>query len=176
MQTTKASNRYAKALFEKAIEKNSTDQVLADLKLILTHLNEETALVSLVKNPIIKKNIKTTIFKKAFGSKINGITMDFLRLVIAKSRENFLLDMIKKYINLYNQHNNIRVAQIISAQPLSLELKESIKQKINNGGSVELKEKIDKSLLGGFIIKTGDLQYDASVKKKINNAKRAFKL
>ena len=166
MQTTKASNRYAKALFEKAIEKNSTDQVLADLKLILTSINEEAGLVDLVKNPTIKKNIKTTIFKKAFGSKINGITMDFLSLVISKGRESFLLDMIKKYINLYNQQNNIRVA----------ELKESIKQKINNGGRVQLNEKIDKSLLGGFIIKTGDLQYDASVKKKINNAKRAFKL
>ena len=116
------------------------------------------------------------LFELTIGSKINGITMDFLSLVIAKSRENFLLDMIKKYINLYNQHNNIRVAQIISAQPLSAELKESIKQKINNKGSVELNEKIDKSLLGGFIIKTGDLQYDASVKKKINNAKRSFKL
>ena len=131
MQTTKASNRYAKALFEKAIEKNSTDQVLADLKLILTNINEEAGLVDLVKNPTIKKNIKTTIFKKAFGSKINGITMDFLSLVISKGRESFLLDMIKKYINLYNQQNNIRVAQIISAQPLSAELKESIKQKIN---------------------------------------------
>ena len=56
------------------------------------------------------------------------------------------------------------------------DLKTKIKEKINNAGSVYIEEKIDKNLLGGFIIKTGDLQYDASVRKKINNAKRAFKL
>jgi F-type H+-transporting ATPase subunit delta len=173
---TKTSNRYAKALFEKAIEKSSIDQVLVDLKLILNSINEEAGLVKLIKNPTITKNIKTTIFEKAFESKINRITMDFLSLVIAKSRESFLSDIIKKYIHLYNRHNNISVAQIISAQPLSEVLKEIIKQKINTGDSVQLDEKIDKSLLGGFIIKIGDLRYDASVRKKISNAKRAFKL
>ena len=54
--------------------------------------------------------------------------------------------------------------------------KKKIKEKLNSGGSVHVEEKTDKSLLGGFIIKTGDLQYDASIRKKINNAKRAFKL
>ena len=51
-----------------------------------------------------------------------------------------------------------------------------MKQKVSPTGQVKLKESIDKNLLGGFIINSGDLQYDASVRKKINNVKRAFKL
>jgi len=176
MQITKASNRYAQALFEIAIENSIMDEVMGDLKLISETIQNEIDLVDLIKNPTINKTTKKTIFEKIFKNKTSETTMNFLSLVIRKNREVYLLDIINKYYDLYNQHHNIVVAHIISAQPMGEPLKSKIKEKLNNGGSVHVEEKIDKSLLGGFIIKTGDLQYDASVRKKINNAKRAFKL
>ena len=176
MQTTKASNRYAQALFKIAIENDSTGEVLDDLKMISETINNEIALVDLIKNPTINKNTKKKIFEKIFGAKINTTTMRFLSLVLGKNREVYLLDIIKKYRDLYNQHNNIAVLQIISASPMDDVVKNKIKEKINIAGTVHIEEKIDPSLLGGFIIKTGDLQYDASIRKKINNAKLAFKL
>ena len=59
---------------------------------------------------------------------------------------------------------------------LADDLINTIKDKLSVMGRVTLKEKRDEKLLGGFIIKIGDLQYDSSVKKQINNVKRAFKL
>jgi F-type H+-transporting ATPase subunit delta len=176
MQTTKASNRYAQALFEIAIENSILDEVMGDLKLISGTIQDEIDLIDLIKNPTINKSTKKTIFEKIFIKKVNKSTMNFLSLVIGKNREAYLLDMINKYQDLYNEHYNIVVAHIISAEPMDEALKNKIKAKINIGGSVHIEEKIDKSLLGGFIIKTGDLQYDASIRKKIKNAKRAFKL
>lgn len=176
MQTTKASSRYAQALFEIAIENSILDEVMGNLKFIAETIQSEIGLVELIKNPTINKSTKKIIFEKIFKNKTNKTTMNFLWLVIGKNREVYLLDIINKYCDLYNQHNNIVVAQIISAEPVDESLKHKIKEKINIGGNVHVEEKIDKSLLGGFIIKTGDLQYDASIRKKINNAKRAFKL
>ena len=176
MQTTKASNRYAQALFDIATENGSVNDVLGDLKMIAETFNKEPDLVRLVKNPTIKKNTKEIIFENIFATKTHRITMNFLSLVVAKNREVYLLDIIRKYATLYHHYNKITVAQVISAEPLSESIKNNIKQKISATGKVQLEEKIDKSLLGGFIIKTGDLQYDASIRKKINNAKRAFKL
>tara|TARA_B100000965_G_C19529172_1_gene730275 strand:+ start:378 stop:908 length:531 start_codon:yes stop_codon:yes gene_type:complete len=176
MQITKASNRYAQALFEIAIENNIMQEVMVDLKLVSEMIQNEIELADLIKNPTINKTTKKTIFEKIFSNKTHKTTINFLSMVVGKNREIYLLDIINKYHDLYNRYNNIVVAHIISAEPIGESLKNKIKEKINNGGSVHIEEKIDKSLLGGFIIKTGDLQYDASIRKKINNAKRAFKL
>ena len=117
------------------------------------------------------------MFKKLFVDKINKTTGRFLSLIIKKRRESFLLDIIEKYQQTYNIHHNISVVEIISAKALSDETKESIKQKMSlQRGVVELKQRIDPNLIGGFIIKRGDFQYDTSIRRKLNNAKRAFKL
>ncbi|MBF25030.1 MAG: ATP synthase F1 subunit delta [Flavobacteriales bacterium] len=177
MQRTSASIRYAKALFLLALENNSSKDVLLDLKSVLEIIHTDNQLVNFINNPTIRSSVKVQLFKKLFTKKIKPITMNFLSLVINKGREVFLSDIINKYEAIFNKHNNISVVQVISSEPLSDSLKQSIKEKVSfNGGEVKLKEKINKSLLGGFIIKRGDLQYDASIKKKLSNAKRAFKL
>ena len=177
MQKTTASIRYAKALFQLTLDENKSADVLADLKKISKLIDSEEQLINLLTNPTIKQNTKEKLFKKIFTERVNNITMNFLFLILRKGREAHLVDIIHKYEEIYNQHNNISVVHIVSAQPLSDAQKEKIKEKTNlSGGEVKLKEKINKNLLGGFIIKRGDLQYDASIKKKLSNAKRAFKL
>ena len=176
MQSTKASLRYAKAIFETAKERGCVDPILIDLKKVGEIIDEKKELFSLIHNPTINHKKKSDLFVKAFGSKLHNTTMSFLMLVFKKGRESALSQIINRYKELYNKEKGIVLAEIISSKPLSEEIKESVKQKINPKGPVDLKEIIDKSILGGFIINSGDLQYDASVRKKINNVKRAFKL
>ena len=176
MQSNKASKRYAKALFVTAKEKEKAKRVFLDCNNILTILNKEEKLNQLIKNPTIKKTIKINVFEKLFINHVGKITMDFLILVIQKGREVMIKDIVEYYKELYNIDNNITVAEVISSKKLSKDLKEAIKHKISPNREVKLTEKIDQELLGGFVVRTGDLQYDASVRKKINNVKRAFKL
>ena len=176
MQSTKASLRYAKALFGLAKDENAVDAVLLDFKSINLIINERTEFFSLIQDPTIKSKKKINLFTKAFNSRIHEITMKFLILVFQKGRESMLSQIIAKYQQLYNEDKGIVLVEIISSKPLSEEVKETLKQKVSPSGQVKLKESIDKNLLGGFIINSGDLQYDASVRKKINNVKRAFKL
>ena len=131
----------------------------------------------LIANPTISQSVKKTVFDKIFNQKVNKITMNFILLVIKKGREMYFSDIIYKYENIYHQHKNIRIVEIISAEPLTEALRIRVKEKLGSTDTeIQLKEKIDSSLLGGFIIKRGDSQYDASIRKKLNNAKRAFKL
>jgi len=139
-------------------------------------MGKKTELFDLIKDPTLRHQKKASIFKKIFTTKFNKTTMNFLFFMLKKSRESLLLDIIEKYKMLYNRHQGIVTAELVTSQPLSSELKEVIKQKISSTQDVNLKETIDKTLLGGFIINSGDLQYDASIRKKINNVKRAFKL
>ena len=177
MQTTTASIRYAKALFQLAIGDNMEKEILMDLQLVSNLLKTEESLKQLINNPTVKQNVKIRVFKRLFNQKLNTISINFLTLVLKKGREIFLIDIVNKYEEIYNQHKKISVVEVMSAQPIAETLKEKIKEKTSvDGGSVQLKEKVDRSLLGGFIIKRGDLQYDATIRKKLNNAKRAFKL
>ena len=176
MKGTTTSLRYAKALFLTAKEQQVLNEVLIDMRALAMLIGKKTELFDLVKDPTLRHKKKASLFKKIFTKKFNKTTMNFLFFILKKSRESLLLDIIEKYKMLYNRHQGIVTAELVTSQPLSSELKEVIKQKISSTQDVNLKETIDKTLLGGFIINSGDFQYDASIRKKINNVKRAFKL
>ena len=177
MGKTTVSTRYAKALFQLSSSNNNSEQVLKELKIVSSTIKREDKLFKMVVNPTIKNNTKKSVFTGLFSRSVGSVTMKFLNLVIAKGRASCLLDIIEKYEDIYNIDKNISVVEIVSAEPIPAEIKETIKEKARvNGGEILLKEKIDKKLIGGLVIKRGDLQYDASIRKKINSAKRAFKL
>jgi len=176
MKATRASLRYAKALFYATKTEGSVNDVLSDLEKLKGIINEKSEFSSLINNPTISYQKKSNLFKKVFQNKIHNTTMQFLILVLKKGREGLLLDIIKKYKMLNLESLKIISAEVITASPMSDNIREVIQKKINSNGKVQLVEKVDKSILGGFIINSGDLQYDASVINKLNNVKRAFKL
>ena len=175
MKTTKASGRYAQALLSISQEKNIEDIVLSNCKTLLKMFNTDAEFVDFVKNPTIAKSKKINFFNKVFVG-FNNLMADFLNLVVKKGRESELRSIAGKYIDLYNLAKGVVVVEIISAKPLGEDLKNNLKQQMNVSGKVEIKEKIDRTIIGGFIIKMGDSQYDTSVRKKLKNVKRAFQL
>jgi len=176
MQGTRASLRYAKALYETAKTQAVVSDIYKDLELLKSIINEKTEFFNIIHNPTIKRNTKEILFSKIFKNRVQDLTMEFLLLLLKKGREAILLEVIHHYIDLDMKNKGVLLAELISAKPISEHIKNDIKNKISATSKVQLTEKIDKSILGGFIINIGDSQYDASVRKKINNVKRAFKL
>ena len=176
MQGTRTSLRYAKALFETAKTQAVNSDVYKDLELLKSIINEKTEFFNIIHNPTIKRNTKEILFSKIFKNRVQDLTMKFLLLLLNKGREAILSEVIRHYIDLDMADKGVLLAEVISAKPISENIKKDIKNKISANGNVQLTEKIDKSILGGLIINIGDSQYDASVRKKINNVKRAFKL
>ena len=176
MLNNKASYRYAQALFSLAQENNKQDAILTDCNLLLDNFNTTKELFNMVKNPTINKDLKKQLFEKVFSNKVGKEIMSLIGLLLQKGRESLLPMILENYNLLYNKDKNIVVAQIVSSKPLADDLINTIKDKLSVMGKVTLNEKQDEKLLGGFVIKIGDLQYDSSVKKQINNVKRAFKL
>jgi len=176
MQGTRASLRYAKALFETAKKQTAVNDVLKDLELLKSIINQKAEFFDIIHNPTIKRNTKEELFLKIFKNKIQDLTVQFLLLLLKKGRESILQQAIDHYIDLEMENRGALLAELISVKPISEATKNAIKTKISATRKVQLIEKIDESILGGFIINIGDSQYDASVRKKINNVKRAFKL
>jgi F-type H+-transporting ATPase subunit delta len=168
--------RYAQSIFDLAIERQELNAVQQDLADLLASAKQSPDLKNLLKSPIIASNKKEAVLHQAFGKDMNPTTWAFIKLVIAKNRENQLLPIAEYFDVLYKTHTNVLTADLITATTATPELLAQINQIVatQTGKTVEIKQKIDPSLIGGYILKLGDKQIDTSIKKQLNNLRNEF--
>lgn len=176
MQDTKVGTRYAKSLIKLALEQGLLENVYADMKLILRVCDETRELVTVLKSPIIKSDKKESIIKSVFASQLNPLTLEFLQIMTRKKRESYLLDIAKAFIDQYKTHKKILTAVITTAYGLDDEVRKKVQEIVTGAtkSEVELIEKVDKNIIGGFILRVGDKQDDTSISRKIKNLNRTF--
>jgi len=176
MAVFRGAKRYAKGLMQFAVETGQAKQIndeMIDLKKTLEGSRELNAFLS---SPIFDSKRKVEVAKELFKS-FSPAVQNFIRLVINHRREKGLKEIAKQYIDLYNQLNNIRVAEIITATELNDSLIQEIvaKAKETVGDyTYEIDSKVDPSLIGGFVLRVGDKQIDTSIKSRLNLLKKEF--
>ena len=87
-----------------------------------------------------------------------------------------LLSIAQEFRKLYNLKNNIQIATVSSVEALSEDQKKMFITKITQALNKEviLNEKIDKSLIGGYVLTVNDTQIDTSVKKRLADMRLSF--
>ena len=164
MRETKAAIRYAKSLLSLGKEKNLLGDFENDFALIQSTCEENRDLQLMLKSPVVKTDKKASILVSIFGSHVSETTHSFIKLLCQKKREYLLADIAKAFHQLILINKGIVDAKITSAVALDQELKASLSSKIKGeANAVELTEVIDPSLIGGFIVRVGDKQVDASI-------------
>ena len=170
MADSKAVSRYVKSLLDLAVDKGVLEQVHQDMKAFDKVLSENRALVTTLRSPIIKHYKKKNILDALFGDRFNVLTLSFFRIITEKNREKLLPMIAQEFHNAYNEYEGIGKASVVTATPLDQELREEIialAKKVVGKSSVELKEEIDPSIIGGFILNAGSQQIDSSIKHKL---------
>ena len=165
--------RYSKALFELALEKGQLAETEKDLLLIEDHIKNNDEFKSFLLNPLVAAKSKTDLLKKVFKDSIHPLTMNFLVLTSSKKRSEFLENIIDKFQELALEHNGIISAQVYAAVPLSSDQSEAIRKRLEKktGKKVQLVEILEKSLLGGFIVKIRDSVVDYSLRRQLDRLK-----
>jgi F-type H+-transporting ATPase subunit delta len=178
MVETKVASRYAKSILGLALEQGIIDAVNNDMVLIADTCAANSDLSLLLNKPIVTVDKKIKILTELFGKKINPLTLKFITLLTKKRREPNLEAIAREYIASYKEHKNIETVVITSAFGLDEALRKEVLAlvKKSSKSEIELVEKVDKSILGGFIIKKGDKEFDASILKKLNKIKQEFKM
>lgn len=173
MKGTRAASRYAKALLELAIENNQVDNVLNDMKYVVAVATESREFQLLVQSPVINSDKKNAIFNELFGQ-FQQISRSFIELITKKGREVMLADIAASFEDQVNQYKGITPLTIISAVRLSEDVKKGILSKVQGltSGTFEITEKIDPTLIGGFIVRADDKQIDLSVASQLDNLKQ----
>ncbi|MDP4207409.1 MAG: ATP synthase F1 subunit delta [Bacteroidota bacterium] len=159
------SVRYAKALFMLALEKDIMESVQTDIQLIKQSLDQAEQLSLYLKSPVVKPSEKRTFISDVFGGKVNEISLNFINLLITNKREAYIDGIIHRFLEVYREHKGIKSALITTAVPLD----ETVRAKLNELLSkvyktgINLETQQNSSIIGGFVLKVGDHQYDASV-------------
>jgi F-type H+-transporting ATPase subunit delta len=176
MRETRVSYRYAKSLLDLAIEKGQLEQVREDMQLVRDTVHESRELELLLKSPVIKTDKKQEILKAIFGGKIGVITTEFIDIITRKRREAELEIIAESFLSQYRKNKNIVTASITTAAPLDDMLRKQVLELVRKtaGTEVELTEKIDDSLIGGFVLRVGDRQVDTSMIRQIRMLERSF--
>ncbi len=176
MKETRSSLRYAKAILELAKKVGSETEVNNDMKLIVDTIAGSDDLKRMLKSPVINARDKNRILIALFGKKINSIVKGLFNLLEENKRMMILESIAKQYAVIYDYHKRIQVAKIITATPLTVALKEKILARIVKltGKKVSMEDIVNPEILGGFILRVGDLQYDASISNQFNELKKEF--
>lgn len=130
-------------------------------------------------SPVIDAKRKTSIMESVLQP-FSIETKTFLALIIRQGRSEAIAAIAREFVNLYKAKNGIKDVSIVSAKALEDEQIEAIlsktKESLPEHTKLEVNHKVDPELIGGFILRMGDIQYDASLKTKMNNIKKEFDL
>lgn len=173
MKSSKVAIRYAQALLELAIENNILESVNNDMN-YLTQVNDENRdFQLLLSSPIIKTDKKVAVLNEIFGM-FETVSSSFIALIAKNGRENILPEIASAFHELVKEKKGIVSITLVSATVLDEKVKQQILDKVQATitGTLEVTEQIDASLIGGFVVKMGDTQIDASVASKLAQLKQ----
>lgn len=177
MPNPRLATRYAKALIDLAVEKGELETVFADMKWLQAVCKSNRDFVNVLRSPIIKAEVKKKIVAAVTTGQIGELTAAFNKLIITKGRESNLPEISKAFIEAYKEKKNIHTIVLTTATPVSTNTKEAIVEQIKMSAgyeNIELEEKVNPDLIGGFVLEIGDKLVDASISYDLRTIAKQF--
>tara|TARA_Y200000002_G_scaffold142350_1_gene117542 strand:+ start:360 stop:959 length:600 start_codon:yes stop_codon:yes gene_type:complete len=172
------SERYSSALYELASDKKCIDDILVDFKKIEYVFKESSELKKVIKSPLVNSEEKLNILLKIFSqTNMHQLTTTFLKVLDNNKRIPNLLTTILQFKKINSEKRGDISADITSANELSDDEKNNITNQLKNslGQKLSLNFDVDKTIIGGLIVKVGSKMIDTSIANKINKLRIAMK-
>jgi F-type H+-transporting ATPase subunit delta len=172
MKGTRASIRYAKATLAFANESNSSQAVNDDMKSLMSLIAENLELIEVMENPMLGTEKKEAVMNAILPNS-NKLTRKFFSLLAVNNRMELLVPICDNFMQLYAAQRGEVKAIVKTAIPLTPDLENQALQTVKKltDKKVILENKIDSSIIGGYILKIDDKQFDASVSNQLKAIK-----
>ena len=174
MSENRVAKRYARSLIGLANERNELELVHKDMQNFKDTIKESRDLALALKSPVLPTEKKKAILDAVFKD-VHQFTKAFFDIITRKNRADLLPEIATEFHKQYNILSGIQVAQITTASPLTSEMREefiSLIKRISDKEKIQLQEKLNKDIIGGFVLTVGDKQIDDSLKSKLNQLRR----
>jgi F-type H+-transporting ATPase subunit delta len=173
------AGRYARALFELALDSKVSDTVKSDLDRFDAMLSDSPDLLRLVRSPVYGAEEQGRALAAVLAKAgIGGLAANFLLLTAANRRLFAISDMIRDFRKLYARWKGEVTAEVTVAEKLSdahLEALKDALRSITGEKTVDLNVRIDPAIIGGLVVKLGSRMVDSSLRTKLNSIKHAMK-
>lgn len=178
MLTSKVAKRYAQGLLNFTQESGNTDAVFGEMGDIVNTISKSKELQNFFASPIIDSKKKVNIAMEVFKD-FSPVTKSLIQLIIKQGRESQIQMIAQEFLNKVDQMNGVQRITLTSASQLTSENIDKILQSshlVNHANKFDVKSIINPEILGGYVLRVGDQQVDASVRSKLNKLKKEFQL
>ena len=175
MAGTRAAIRYSKAILDLANSKGVAEVVSNDMKTIAATINGNLELTTFIQNPTIKVEVKEKALLEVFAES-NAVTKGLFHLLFENKRFEILGAIAVEYGKLSDLANGKELAQVTTAFPMDVALEAQVLEKIAtfSDKKITIENIVDPAIIGGFILRIGDKQYNASVYNRLQVLKKEF--
>ncbi len=175
MAGTRAAIRYAKAILDLAGSKNAAAQVNNDMLYIAKTVDSSRELREFMDNPTTTVQAQHDALLAIFPD-THEVTKSLFRLLQENKRFDLLSAVAESFVKLFEEMNGIENALVTTAVPMTDDLRAKVLDKVMSFSDkkVVIENIVDPSIIGGFIIRIGDRQYNASIAGRLQALKREF--
>ncbi|MDR1170947.1 MAG: ATP synthase F1 subunit delta [Bacteroidales bacterium] len=177
MNQSIVSTRYAKALMMVGAENQCLDALKADMELLGDTIKGNLVFRQMMDNPVIKPPQKRKVMAELFEKRVHPMTLNFINIIIRNRRELLLADVARDFIDLYEKFKGIKRAHLVSAAGMDDRSQQQLQQQLNMlfKADVQITAEINPDLIGGFVLRVGDQQYDASLSSGLERIRKSLK-
>lgn len=174
MREERVARRYARALFNAAVQQQAVEEVGNSFQELLRTLQAQPALQQLLQNPLMARERKQQLTQQALDGKIHPLLASLLNLMIQKRREAVLDEVFREYGKLYDEHLGILRVQAVTARPMDELQEQSLVRSLERrtGKTILVEKQVDSALIGGIIVRIGDTVIDGSVHGQLQRLKQ----
>ncbi len=175
MSGNRAALRYAKALLIAAQEQQVAQEVFDDMALISESVQASTDLEKLLVSAVVKGSVKLKVLKLGFPE-VNSLTVKLFELLDTNNRMALMLEVAKAYVVAFDLSQGKITAHVTTAVPMTPALEAQVLTKVKalTNKIVNLEQVVDPNIVGGFVLRIGDQQYDASITNQLNQLERVL--
>ena len=173
MNESKISVRYSRALFTSALDKKLLDKVFQDM-IFITEICKLPEMKEVLSSPIILPSKKEEILHAVAGNNVQKITLSLLSMVVRNGREKHLPAIAREFIRQTKEYYGITESVLTTAVQVNEQIINQVKDLVAGifKTKVELREVVDKDIIGGFILRVEDSWLDASIRNKLRKIEK----
>jgi len=161
---------YAEALVSLASGQGLLDTFTADVRFIAAVWQATPELGQFLASPLVKTEAKKNLLQQVFADQIHPLLLNALQLLTDRRRIMFLGALCQRFLELQRKLQNIVLAEVTAAVPLTEAQQQSIRERVKDftqASSVELQISQDPTVLGGVILKIGSQVIDLSLRGQL---------
>lgn len=169
------AKEYGRALFELAEESGRTEGLFADLKTVRSAFNDNPKYKDLLDTPALSKDEKLSLVDAALAG-IDEYVLNLIKILCERHSVHLFADIVTSFSELYDEARGIERVEAITAISMTDEQIKAMSAKLEaiTGKTVILNNRVDKSIIGGVVLRYSGVQLDGSIKTRLDDFKKSL--